>query len=271
MGFTVLLSVYYKEDPGCLRESLESILNQTLKPTEIVLVKDGPLTNQLNEVINSFNNKNKNLFKIISLEKNKGLGKALNIGLYHCKNNIVARMDTDDISKKDRFKKQYNFLQNNKEISVVGSWVDEFNNNISNVTNIKKVPKTHKEIVSYAKKRNPLNHPTVMFRKKDVIDAGGYKDILWNEDYYLWVRMILKGYKIFNFQESLLFFRTNEKTYERRGGFNYALKDIELQNIFYKKGFINMYEFIRNILIRCLMRLVPNKVRGFIYKKVLRK
>ena len=268
--FSVLLSLYYKENPQSLKDSLESIINQTLQANEIVLVKDGPLTKDLELVLDSYSKQNINL-KIVPLAQNKGLGKALNEGLKHCSYEIVARMDTDDIAKPNRFEKQIEVFKSNEEIDVVGTWIDEFEGSPQNIISTRKLPETNKEIYQYAQKRNPINHPTVMFRKQAVIDVGGYKHFPLFEDYYLWVRMLLKGTKFYNIQESLLFFRFSPDMFKRRGGIKYACTEAKFQWELYKLGFISFIKTCINILIRFGTRIIPNSLRGWIYKNILRK
>ena len=270
MKFSVLLSLYAKECPDYLRCSLESILLQTKKAKEIILVKDGPLTQELDEIVNEYQTKIANL-KVVFLSENKGLGRALNEGLNHCSYDLVARMDTDDVAKPDRFEKQMKIFQKYPDIDVVGSWIDEFEGDPSNVISIRKLPESHKEIWNYAKKRNPVNHPVVMFRKSAVLAAGGYKHFPLFEDYYLWVRMLLNGAKFYNVQESLLLFRTSSEMFKRRGGFKYACTEAKFQWHIHKLGFISFPETLMNICIRFGTRIIPNDLRGWIYKKLLRK
>jgi Glycosyltransferases, probably involved in cell wall biogenesis len=267
--FSVLMSVYKKEKPEYLKAALESVWdNQIVKPNEIVLVKDGPLTDSIEKVINDFHRYAP--LKIIPLKENVGLGKALNIGLDRCSNEIVARMDTDDISFNIRFQKQVSFLKDNPEIDVVGSWLDEFESTPDNVISQRRVPESAIEIKEFLKKRNPLNHPTVVFRKSSVQKVGGYKHFHLNEDYYLWARMVASGSKLYNIQESLLYFRAGREVFKRRGGFNYALQDYKLQKEFKRLGIVNRKEFIINCCTRCTSRLLPNFIRGTLYKKLLR-
>ncbi|WP_459189884.1 glycosyltransferase [Parabacteroides sp. APC149_11_2_Y6] len=270
MMYSVLISVYVKDNPCFFRQSLDSILNQTLSPDEIILVKDGPLTKELDMVIDEYVNKY-SIFKVIPLLLNQGLGIALNQGLKYCSYDIVARMDSDDIAKSDRFEKQLRIFQKYPDIDVVGSWVDEFEVDISQVISVRKLPETHDEIVSFSKKRSPLNHPTVVFKKQAVIKAGGYKHFLLFEDYYLWVRMIQNGSKFYNCQESLLYFRSSQEMFRRRGGIQYALNEVKLQIKFKEMGFISFIEFYRNVVIRFILRVIPNKMRAFLYKKILRR
>ena len=268
--FSVLLSVYYKETPTFLEQSLLSIINQTIQAKEIIIVKDGNLTNELEKILLDFTNKYSSI-KIISLAQNQGLGKALNEGLKHCSCNIVARMDTDDIAKPNRFEKQIEILKLHSNIDVVGTWIDEFEGNPRNIISTRKLPETHKEIYKYAQKRNPINHPTVMFRKQAVIDAGGYQHFPLFEDYYLWIRMLLNGAKFYNIQESLLYFRFSPDMFKRRGGLKYACIEAKFQWALYQLGFISFVKTCINIVIRFGTRIIPNRLRGWIYKNILRK
>lgn len=270
MEFSVLLSVYFKEDPLFLKQALESIWHaQTLKPTEIVIVKDGPLTIELDEVINDFSKTAP--VKIVALEKNRGLGTALNIGLAQCQYDIVARMDSDDISKPTRFEKQIEYLSKNPETDLVSASIDEFRETTAHIISTRRLPEFHSEIEKFAKKRCPVNHPVVVFKKNAVLKAGGYQHFPLFEDYYLWARMLMSGSKFHNLQESLLHFRTNPQTYKRRGGFKHAINEIKLQKEFHKVGFINLMEMIRNNFIRLTVRIFPNILRAKFYKHFLRK
>lgn len=270
MKISVLISIYFKENPIYFKAAIESIINQTYRPSEIVIVKDGDLTEELDEVINYYNLKYEGLFNIVCLEENKGLGIALNEGIKACKYDVIARMDGDDICVKDRFEKQINYLKENKQIDIVGSYISEFDKAIENIISTKKVPISNEEIYAYAKKRNPFNHMTVMFRKYAVINAGNYKDFKWNEDYYLWVRMLNKGIKAHNIPEILVHARTGDAMFERRGGKEYCKVEYRLQKEYLRLGFITKKEFLLNVLLRSFVRLIPNKVRRYIYTRFLR-
>ncbi|WP_312470526.1 glycosyltransferase [Neobacillus sp.] len=271
MKFSVLMSVYSKEDPQFLLEAIKSTINQSLKPDEIVIIQDGVLTSELNKVLEEFQNSYPGIIKLIQLETNMGLGKALEIGVEKCTFDLIARMDTDDISHPNRFEKQVNFMVNHPDVQVLGSWIGEFEHNPDEINSIRKVPTTYEEVVQYAKKRNPLNHMTVMYRKSAVLEAGNYKPFLWNEDYYLWVRMLNRNAKIVNMPEILVFARAGSDMFKRRGGFKYLVKDVELQQEFLKMNFIDKKQFITNIFLRGSVRILPNFVRGFVYKSFLRK
>jgi len=271
--FSVLLSVYQKEKAEYLKEAIESVyFNQILKPNEIILVEDGLLTEKLYSTIAELKLKiGKNILKTVKLEKNMGLGNALRIGIEKCSNELVARMDTDDIAYPNRFEEQINYFKNYPETDVLGSFMSEFVDNIENIICIKDAPNNSIDMKKYMKLRDPVNHPSVMFKKSKVLEAGNYKEIFLNEDSYLWGRMLSKGFIFRNIQKPLIYFRTTDDTYKRRGGWKYIKAEYGLQKEFLKLGIINKLEFLRNITLKNVIRLVPNKLRKFIYLKVLRK
>lgn len=267
--FSVLLSVYKNEKPNHLIECFKSIYdNQELKPDEIVLVQDGPLTDELYEVIKNLKNQLNGILKLVSIEKNVRLGNALRIGIEKCSNEIIARMDTDDIAYPNRFKKQIKYLEENPKIDVLGSYMNEFIDDITNVVAIKTAPL--EKFKNYMKLRDPVNHPSVVFKKSKVIEAGNYIEILYNEDSYLWGRMLANECRFANIAEPLIYFRVNDDTYKRRGGFKYVKAEIQLQKEFLKLGIINKFEFLRNITLKNIVRIIPNELRKKIYLKLLR-
>jgi len=268
MKISVLISVYKKENPLFLDAALNSIICQTIQPDEIILIEDGPLTNELESVINKYKTIESKL-KNIHLEKNQGLANALNVGLKYCKNELIARMDSDDIAKPTRFAKQIAIFSTHPNIDICSSWIEEFQDSTDNILSIKKIPEKHEDIIKYAKHRSPINHPTVMYKKSSVLAVGGYDG--FPEDYRLWIKMLMKGYQFYNIQESLLYFRFSPDMIKRRGGFKYALNDIKSQIIFYKMGFLSFFDTIYNIIIRVTVRLFPSKIRTYIYKQFLRK
>ena len=268
--FSVLISVYNKENSLSLRQSLTSVFRQKLPPTEVVLLKDGPLTEELDKVIAEYVMRYPEL-KIVSLPVNQGLGKALNEGLKHCSYDLVARMDTDDIAKPDRFEKQIRVFQEHPELDVVGAWIDEFEETTSNIISTRKLPEVHDDICQFAKKRNPENHPVIMFRKQAVLAAGGYQHFPLFEDYYLWIRMLQNGAKFYNIQESLLYFRFSPAMFKRRGGLKYVTTELRFQNQLRNLGFITSSEYLYNVFIRVITRMMPNTLRAVLYKRALRK
>lgn len=269
--FSVLISVYKKEKAEYLKQALQSVINQTLKPTEIVIVKDGPLTKELDDCIEDFQRQHPKLFKILTFKKNRGLGLALRDGVKACKYEYIARMDSDDISKLDRFEKQFNYLQEHPEIALLGTWITEFSKDENNPDTVTKLPCIHQDILKFAKKRNPFRHMTMVLKKEAVIEAGNYRDFLWFEDYDLWVRMLQKGYIVANIPEYLVNVRADEKMFARRGGYQYLKQDYRFQKFLLNSKFIICKQFIRNIFYRIIVRIMPNKLRIIFYKKVLRK
>ena len=246
-------------------------MNQTLKPDEVVLVKDGILTKELEDIISVEKNKfNKNNidFVCVQLEKNMGLGIALQKGLEKCKYDYVARMDADDIAADTRFEYQLKYMNEHKDISVLGGYIDEFSVE-GEVIRTKTMPLTYKDLYKYGKYRNPLNHMTVLFRKKDVTDVGGYKPLKGLEDYYLWCRMLSNGYKIANIDKVLVHARLGNFE-NRRGGFEYFKTYIKLRILQKKLKYTNTIEFIVATILTALITLSPKNLRGGLYK-VLRK
>ena len=268
--YSVLLSLYYKEKPEYLRESLDSIFCQSYLSDDVVLVEDGNVGDVLEQVVKEYEAMYPQLHGV-RFEKNRGLGYALNDGLKECRHDIVARMDTDDISKPERMEKQVRYLMNHPDVDVVGTWIDEFMGDTAHVISSRKLPKCHPDIYSYGKKRNPMNHPSVMFRKNAVIAVGGYKHFLLFEDYYLWVRMLLNGARFANLPESLLFFRTSPDMFRRRGGFAYAQVEMRFFMELKKLGYITMKETFMNVVRRLPIRILPNALRNLIYKNIIRK
>ena len=264
------MSIYKNEKPEYLKQALNSILNQTLLPDEILIVKDGLLTSELDKTLDEYAAKNK-IIKFLKFEKNRGLGLALRDGVLACKNEIIARMDTDDISKPDRFEKQLNYIAQHPDIVLLGSWIEEFDKDSKVPKSNSILPITYEEILEFAKRRNPFRHVSVIFKKSAVIDSGNYRHFLWFEDYDLWIRMLKKGYKVANLPEVLLSVREDKKMYERRGGWRYLEQDIKFQKFLLEIEYINFFEFVTNIIIRGSVRLLPNNFRKFIYSNILRK
>lgn len=267
MKFSVLIAVYDKEQPSYLRQSLDSIFDQEVPPDEVVLVEDGPLNDELEKTILQYADK----LKVVRLEENKGLGLALQEGLVHCSYDIVARMDSDDIATPKRFKKELIWLIEHPETDVVGSWVEEFKDEPENVVSIRKVPENHEELLRFSRSRNPMNHPSVMFRKESVLKAGNYRHCPLFEDYDLWMRMLQNGAHFHNLQESLLWFRLSSQLYSRRGGRHYIRKEIAFQKQLHQEGYISWGRMALNILIRTTMRALPGRWRKYGYLFFLRK
>lgn len=265
------MSVYKNEKPNYLREALESVVQQIVMPNEIVIIKDGLLTEELDAVINEYSENYPAIFKIVAFEKNRGLGLALKDGVLACSYEYIARMDTDDICKLNRFEKQINFLKENPRIAILGTWIKEFSNDKNNPDTITKLPCKHQEIVEFAETRNPFRHMTVIFKKQVVLDSGNYRDFLWFEDYDLWVRIIQKGYEVANLPEFLVDVRAGNDMFARRGGWKYLKQDLKFQRFLLESKFISTFQFVKNIFIRSIVRIIPNSIRVLVYKGLLRK
>lgn len=268
--FSVLMSVYFKEKPQYLRSSLESVFHQTLPATEVILVCDGPLTPELYNIIDTYKSNYPSL-KTIQLEKNEGLGNAMNIGLKHCQYELIIRMDTDDIAYPQRFYKQVKTMHERPDIDVMSSYIDEFIDNPQKIESVKRLPTDDIKLAKYSKYRCPVNHPSSIFRKKSITESGGYRHMLYFEDYFLWARVLMNGGKLYCMPESLLAFRMNKDTYERRRGLRYIKCELYLQKELHQIGFTNTYEYIRNLFLRVPPRLLPSNFLSLIYKRLLRR
>ncbi|WP_454442558.1 glycosyltransferase [Vibrio bathopelagicus] len=263
MKFSVLLSLYHKESSIFLDECLRSIESQTLLPNEIVIVEDGPLTNELYTSLDYWQKKLP-ITRVCLLE-NSGLGIALNKGLDHCSYDLVARMDTDDICMPTRFEKQISIFKT-KKVDVCGSWISEFEYCYKSVLSHRILPECHVDIVKLSKLKNPLNHPSVMYRKSSVLSVGGYDDVLFFEDYHLWLKMIFNGCLFYNVQESLVLMRAGIGQLSRRGGFNYARLEIEFLRRCSRDKLMSKKLVLRNSLLRIPLRVLPTRALGKVYK-----
>ena len=269
--YSVLMSLYKKENPEYLNLAIESMVNQTLKPEEIVIVKDGEITAELQAVLDDYSTKYLELFHIVGYEKNRGLGLALNYGLEHCKNELVARMDTDDISKPQRCEKQLEAFEKYPNYAIIGSAVDEFCGTTDNITGRRVVPSSPRDIYNFAKRRSAFNHPSVMYRKSKVLEFGGYSDLRRNQDVDLFGRMIFGGCKAANFKESLLWFRSDDNLSKRRKSWENTWSYIDTIRRFHKMGYSSMGDVVMVAGAQTVMYLMPIKVRNWLYKTFLRK
>jgi glycosyltransferase involved in cell wall biosynthesis len=271
LKFSVLISVYYTENPKHLDRAFQSIwLDQILKPNQIVLIKDGSLTKDIEAVLDDWQKKLGNILSILSLESNVGLGMALGLGIHYCNYNLVARMDTDDVSLPNRFLRQVKFFEDNPDVDIVGSNIGEFHSDEKCIISYRHVPHAHDDIVRASKIKNPFNHPSVMYKKSAVLAAGGPKNMTGFDDYYLWIRMIMNGSKCANIPDVLLIMRTDNGQMSRRGGYSYLMFECKFQKILLDIKYINILEFVRNILIRLPVRLLPNNLRKYVYKLIRR-
>jgi glycosyltransferase involved in cell wall biosynthesis len=270
--FSVSMCVYGKDNPEHFDEAITSIVNQTVKPTEIVLVVDGPIPETIERVIQ----KHKSIahgynLKVIYLDKNMGHGKARRICFDNCECDLIAIMDADDISVHNRFEKQIDFFERHPELSIVGGYIHEFTDSPDKCVGKRVVPADDMAIKEYMKRRCPMNQVTVMFRKKDVADVGGYIDWYCEEDYYLWIRLAMAGKKFGNVDENMVYVRVGDEMYQRRGGWKYFRSEEKLQRFMLKNGITSFARYSINVTQRLLLQvLMPNKLRGIIFQKFAR-
>ena len=270
--FSVAMSVYKNDNPDHFARALESITDkQTVVPSEIVLVVDGPISDKLDAVINEYSSKY-DIFKVIRVETNVGLGNALRLAVENATYELIARMDSDDVSTETRFAEQLDFFYNNENVDIVGGDISEFIDEEENIVAYRRVPKTDSEIKDFARKRCPFNHVSVMYKKSAVQKAGGYLDCFWNEDYYLWIRMVLENAVMANTGTVLVNVRTGSDMYQRRGGKKYFQSEKFLQRYMLDRKMIGRTTYFSNVLKRWIVQcLLPNKIRGWVFRTFARK
>ena len=268
--FSVLLSVYKNEKPKHLKDSIVSIsTKQSLPPSEIILVKDGRLSSNLDVTINKLQ-KNISCLKVYGYDQNKGLGYALNFGLKKCKYDLVFRMDTDDISHPKRFEEQIKFMNQNPEVSIIGCFIEEFYEKIGDINRFRYVPTSSNDINSKKFMKNPFNHMTVLFKKSMVQKVGGYIDMPGYEDYYLWIRL-LKSHIGLNLNKTLVYARVGNNMIKRRHGFEFLKKEMFFQLKILEEGHITIITFLQNVFLRAFPRILPLNLLKLIYNFILRK
>lgn len=272
MNFSILMSLYHKENPKFLDQCFESIWDsQTTKPTEIVLVLDGPIGEELTVCVQKWQSKIGSPLKVVPLPQNVGLGKALNEGLKQCSYNWVFRMDTDDICTSDRFEKQIKFIEQNSDVVLFGGQILEFDQNISDANVLKAVPTTYEKIKKFAQNRCPFNHMTVAYKRDVILTLGGYQHHLFMEDYNLWLRVIGNNYQVANLSDVILYARVGNGMHARRKGFKYIKSEKQLLDL--KKQLKIQSPFYATIyfIVRSTFRLMPANLLGKIYNTFLRK
>ncbi len=271
--FSVCTSIYKNDKPAYVRVALDSMLvHQNVTPNEIVLVQDGPVPPELSALLDEYETKYSAVMHIIRLEKNGGLGNALKLGVENAKYDLCARMDSDDICLPDRFEKQIAYLETHPECDIVGGQMTEFIDTPDNIVGRREVPLTNDEIYEFMKSRCALNHVTVMFRKESVLKVGNYQDWFWNEDYYLWVRMMMNHCVFANIPDVAVNVRSGADQYARRGGKKYFDSEIGIKKLMLKNGMISRKEYIINYVERFIIQLMlPNSVRGWVFRTFARK
>lgn len=311
MKYSVLMPVYHKENPAYFYQAAASMMNQTIPPDEFVLVCDGPLTPVLDETIQTIDREWPGVLQVLRLPVCGGIARALAAGVEACRNEWIARMDSDDIACPDRCEKQLKRYAEEAagkslgkkaeqgKLGFLSGKIAEFaaaevpeQENVDNlnapdrgeigsgmngklfppgrITGIRSLPCQYKEILTFARKRNPMNHMAVMMRRSAVLAVGNYHPVPGAEDYELWVRLLQAGYKAENLPDILVYARTDNGMIKRRGGLSYARAALNLQKTFFKSGFLNRREYLRNCVIRVTASLIPASVRGILYQKKLR-
>ena len=268
--FSVSMCVYDGDNPIWFRVATDSILNQTAKPDEVVLVVDGLVPETLDAVIREY--EATPVFRVVRLEKNAGHGEARRIGLENCANDLVAIMDADDISAPDRFEKQLAVFAGNPELAIVGGNITEFTGDPENIIGRRVVPEKDKDIKQYMKTRCPMNLVTVMFKKTAVEAVGGFVDWFCEEDYYLWLRMAQADMQFANVSDVLVNVRVGEEMYQRRGGLKYFASEARLQKYMLDNRIIDLSTYVINVAKRLIVQvLLPNKLRSWVFQKFARK
>ncbi len=270
--FSVITSVYKNDKPEFVRIALDSLLvGQTVMPDDIVLVQDGAVSDVMADILCKYEDQYPEIFNIIRLEKNCGLGNAMKIGVDKAKNEIIARMDSDDISTPDRFEKQLKYMKDHPDVAVCGGQISEFIDDPQNIVGKRICPCSDYAIKQYMKKRCGFNHMTVAFRRSKVLEAGNYQPWFWNEDYYLWIRMMLAGCKFANLPNTLVNVRVGKEMYARRGGWKYFCSELDLQKYMRHNGLISLPRFCFNVAMRWMVQVAfPNKIRGIVFQKIFR-
>lgn len=271
--FSIITSVYKNDKPDYVRVALDSMLvEQSVKPTEIVLVRDGLVPVTLEAVLNEYETRYPDVFNIIRLEQNGGLGNALKLGVENAKYDIIARMDSDDICLSNRFELQLKYMELHPNVDIIGGQMTEFIDKPDNIIGKRIVPCTNDEIYNFMKNRCALNHVTVMFRKETVLKAGNYQDWFWNEDYYLWVRMMMNKCVFANLSDVLVNVRSGADQYARRGGRRYYESEKGIKKLQLENRMISKKEYIYYVAQRYILQiLMPNWLRGWVFRTLARK
>lgn len=267
---SVLMPVYYKEKVEYFRQALDSIINQTVKPNQIVIIKDGKLTEQLNKTIEMYKNEYSQLIESYDIEKSNGLGNALKYGVKKCKYKYIARVDSDDISLPYRFEKQVKYLMSNPDIDILGGQIEEYDENMKQRLLTRNVPLTQYDINEFIKYQSPFNHGTVLMKKEAVIKSGNYNNTQF-EDYDLWARMLIDNCKMANIDTVLCKNRTGKEFYKRRSGFKQVKRAIEIERRLLKYKIIDKRTYVKNIIFRTIFALTPVNAKKYLYKKYVRK
>ena len=269
--YSVLMSVYKKDDPSFLIAAIESMLKQTVLCEQFIIVEDGPLPESLQYVIDGYASKQPELFSVVKLSENMGLGRALDKGLEVCRNDLVARMDADDISLPSRCEKLLDLFAKNPKLGLAGTNIDEFYDDPQNVVSSRKVPCDYESICKFMRRRSPFNHPSVMFKKSEVVRCGGYGKMKRKQDFDLFARMLNMDCLALNIDESLLLFRSNRDNYKRRRSWEYCKSYIDVALVNYKRGYCSMVDLAYIVVGQLTLHFAPMCVMKKLSDSLLRK
>lgn len=269
--YSVLMAVYMKDDVKFLELAIQSMLDQTIKPEQFVIVKDGPVTGEIESVIKKYVDDNKELFTIVEIQNNQGLANALNEGIRVCRNELIARMDADDISLPKRCEKELEMFEKYKKLSICGCNIDEFYDDIKDIHTSRVVPTSYEEICKFMKRRQPFNHPTVMYSKNMLERVGGYSDLKRKEDFDLFSRCIAEGYYALNIDESLYLYRANEGNYLRRKSSLNLKSAIQVYKLHYKRKACSLIDFMVIVSVEIIFYILPTSMMKWLSDTLLRK
>lgn len=266
--FSSIISVYKNDNPGHFVSALKSLLNQTLKPDEIIILIDGSISEDMDLVIDELSQNS--IIKVVRLLKNVGRGLARDKAIKEARYDLIAMMDADDISVEDRFQKQIEYYLKT-DADVIGGYIEEFINSPGDLKSFRRVPLEHEEIVKFSKWRQPMNHPTIIFKREAYLKIGGYKNLKMLEDFDLFYRMIASGMVFVNIPDVLVRMRYSEAQQSRRSGLAYFREEYQVLKEMYANDFLNPFEFIGNVVIRFSIRMLPLGFARLFYKSILRK
>lgn len=270
--YSVLMAVYKNDLPHHFLSSVESVRTQIPAPDQVVIVRDGPVPDELQTILSHFERDAPEFFSVLSLPVNGGLAMALNAGLSVCRNDLVMRQDADDISEVGRVEKQLQVMVDRPDVTLVGSWYDQYDYDMQEIVGVRMVPELHDDIVRYGRYRTPFNHASIFFRKSAVQAVGGYPDIKGlSEDWWLALRLIKAGKILYNIQESLVRVRGGDDFFSRRRGFAYMRQEVTNQLAMYRAGLLSGRDLMVNFLVRTPSRLLPAKMLEFLYNYIIRR
>lgn len=267
--YSVLSSVYINEKPEYLRKSIESMVSQSVQTNDYIIVKDGPITPELQKVLDEYTDRYPYI-RVFSYEKNRGLGYALNFGISKCKNELIARMDTDDIALPNRCQRQLFEFMSNPALDIVGTSIYEFKDNEDDIITVKNMPESAEDIRNYARRRNPFNHPTVMYKKKSVINCGGYIEGQRGEDFALFTKMVFEGCITRNINEKLFLYRADESQFKRRSSYMDSKVVITIAKRNLRSKYISISDYCFIVISQYVGMLLPVSIGTKIFRKIFR-